>query len=221
MSTVLRIQATFPNANSIPADAAMNVWHYRASSVDPLTDASAAVSDIGDFYTAIDGLLSHALSGDVIFKVYDLVHVPPRAPIYEFTHSITPGTGQGLPNECAICLSYHAAPVSGLARGRARGRIYLGPFDVETLDFNVGDATIAPGVTGAIAGAADALLTASDPAHQQWIVFSPTDAGAPPWTTGELIAGTRTVVGGWVDDAWDIVRSRGTLPLNRVIFPTE
>ncbi len=219
MSTVLRIQATLPNLDSIPRDAAVNVWHYQSSSVDPLTDASAAVSDIGDFYSAIDGLLSHVLTGTVEFKVYNLVHTPPRAPIYTFSHGITPGTGQGLPNECAICLSYHAAPVSGLARGRARGRIYLGPFDVAVLDSTVGDAIVDAGVTGAIATAAEALLAASDPAHQQWIVFSPTDAGAPPWSSGDLLAGTRTVVGGWVDDAFDTVRSRGADALNRATFP--
>jgi hypothetical protein len=199
----------------------VNVWHYRASGIDPLVDASAAVSDIGDFYTNIQGIFSQACTGDINFKVYNLVDTPPRTVIYEFTHNITPGTGQGLPNECAICVSYHAQGVSGLPRGRARGRIFLGPLDTTVLDNTVGGAIISAGTTGAINGYAQTLMEAGNPAHQEWIVFSPTDAGPPPWSGADLLLGSRIVVGGYVDDAFDTIRSRGIDPLNRALWPVE
>jgi len=217
--TCLRCQVTFTDVNTIPRDACVNVWHFESSSVDRLVDAAACVADLNDFYDSIDGLMSARLSGDGFIKVYDLVDVPPRAPILEYTFSITPGVAQPLPHEVAICLSYHGALISGFPRGRTRGRIYLGPWTIATLDSGVGDAIVDSGTAGAIAGAAQTLMEAGSPANHRWVVFSPTAAGNPPWSAGDLTLGMLPVIGGWVDDAFDTVRSRGNDPSTRQVFP--
>jgi hypothetical protein len=216
--TTLRCIVTQDSANSIPADISTNTWHFLSSAGDPLDDAGEIIDRLAAFYGAIDGLLSSRLAGTGTMKIYDLEENPPRAPIVTTTNVFVPGTDPGLPNEVAIALSYHAAAISGTNRARRRGRIFLGPWTTAVLGSAAGDAIVDAGAAGAIAAAAETLQEANAGSSCKWAVFSPTTAGAEPWSSGALIASTFEVVGGYVDNAFDTIRSRGSAPSDRSTF---
>jgi hypothetical protein len=204
------------NQNGLPADACTNTWHFESSAVDPIADASVAVGYLETFYSTIDFALSSVLVNACDYKVYDLTHSVPRSPIYAVTASISAATGTPLPNELAIVMSYHAAGVSGLPAGRRRGRIYLGPLDGVVLDESSYDGTIQDATIATITGAGAALIASSLTGTSKWCTFSPTLAGTPPWSSGDLIASSFLVENGFVDNAFDIQRRRGTLATSRV-----
>jgi len=196
----------------------MNTWHCTSNAVDRLDDASNFVDSLLEFYLVIDTFLSGRLSTDIAFDVYDLIDTPPRVPIYHFDSTLSVGTGDGLPNECAICLSYRGALGSGLVPARHRGRIFLGPLDGGVVDQGTGDTIVDVSVRNAIATAAGALVTTTTSTDCPWSVFSPTNAGPPPWSLGDLVVATDPVVAGYVDDAFDTVRSRGGSATSRSLF---
>jgi len=218
MPTTLRTQVTLPTASGLPQDVCMNTWHCISNAVDRLDDAEGFVSDLLVFYLVIDTFLSGRLSTDIAFDVYDLVDASPRTPIYHFDSTLSVGTGDGLPNEVAICLSYRGALGSGLVPARHRGRIYLGPLDGGVVDQGTGDTIVDISVRNAIATAAGALKDDTTGNGWPWAVFSPTNAGSPPWSSGDLLVGTDAVVAGYVDDAFDTIRSRGGSATARSLF---
>lgn len=216
--TLLRAQVSFERLSGIPADEVMNVWHFWSTYADRVDGSDEIRSVLDSFYTSIDGLMSSRLTGDYTIKVYDLLDAVPRPPFATYTESISPGTGTPLPSEVAICLSYKGPSLAGAIPARNRGRIYLGPWDASVVDSDTRDAIVDSGVRGAIATAAGTLL-GSTTASLNWSVFSPTIAGAPPWTGIVLGAATAFVEGGWVDNAFDTIRSRGAEASERSTFP--
>src|SRR3954451_16985392 len=110
------------------------------------------------------------------------------------------GSTNALPSELAICLSFHAAYGSDQEfgsgtrpRARDRGRIYLGPWNDGGVAHDTTTNISRPGVgySDVIIESASILMGATTPS---WAVWSRKNAVANP------------VVGGWVDDAWDIQR---------------
>lgn len=220
MSTVLRVQCTLPSVNAIPRDAAVNTFHFSSTAVDPLTDASLAFTLLEDFYESVEGIMSVWLTGDVNYKVYDLSDPEPRAPIATDSSTFTPQSGTSLPSECAICLSYGAPVFSGNPVGRFRGRIYLGPLDADVVDNGATGIVIDSGIMTAVTGAGGTLIVDSAATTTcRWTVFSPTSAGSPPWSSGDVLGASRIVDRCHVDDAFDTVRSRGISPSTRISYP--
>jgi len=197
----------------------MNTWHCISLDADPVVDATNFVDALATFYHAIDGQMSGRLSGDLIFDVYDLEDASPRVPIHHDEIGLALGTGDGVPNECAVFLSYHGALVSGINPARHRGRIYLGPWDVSNVDQGAGDSIVSATLRDMINANAEILMDTTTVAGNPWAVFSPTTAGNPPWSPTAISDATFQVQGGWVDDAWDIIRKRGARAASRAIFP--
>lgn len=115
--------------SGLPEDRVINVFHFSgvgayASLVD------AALENVESFYngtTAQTNPLGYYLSAWVQrsaeLRAYDLDSAIPRTPtIVPFTLAGTPT--DGLPEEVAVCLSYHGVPP---ITPRRRGRIYFGP----------------------------------------------------------------------------------------------
>lgn len=218
MATTLRCQVTLTNVNSIPADASINVWHFKSNSVDRIDDAVALQLALGDFYSDIGGIFGASMNGDIDTKVYDLADSSPRVPISTGTGTFSPGIGTSLPAEVAICLSYAALLESGGIPGRRRGRIFLGPLDAGVVAETGGRAYFDASFAASVTTAAETLMNAGG-TDWGWSVFSPTGAGAEPWSPTELSDNTFVVMSGFVDNAFDTMRSRGVAPTNRVTWP--
>lgn len=120
-------------------------------------------------------------------KVYDVQKPPPSYPLAEVTN----GTGfiaSRTARELCLCLSYY----SGFNRKRFRGRMYI---PVNFIPGTIASRPTTTQVTDALAWTN--TLGAGLPSGTNWVVWSDRDA------TG------RTVTDTWVDDEWDIQRSRG------------
>jgi hypothetical protein len=144
--------------------------------------------------------------------------VSPRVPIVEDTITLTTAVGNCLPTECAICLSYEGAPVSGQVQARRRGRIYLGPLIQNNTTTSAGRVIVSAATTTAITNAATALAGISGPPDAFWSVFSPTLAGPEPWSAGTLSSAMTQATRGWVDNALDTQRRRGSDPTLRTLW---
>ena len=218
MTTFFRVQASIPSDTTVPRDAAVNTWHARTDAVDPQDGYSGFVNRLITFYAAIDQLFSLVCASPIAFKVYNLEDAEPRVPVYDTTSTFTPSASGGLPTENAICLSFKADPISGVSPARLRGRLYLGPLDTATVSTSGGRVTVQGSTRTTIVNAADALAGPEVADGGEWCVFSPTTAGAPPWSNGALDLAFKPVTSGYVDDAWDTQRRRGTAPSARTSF---
>jgi hypothetical protein len=217
MTTIL-VQATLPRSNNIPADSVMNTWHFISDGLDRVDDALLACLALADFYNAIEAIFGAVMTGDVSYKCYDLEDPQPRSPFQLADSVFTPQGGISLPGECAICLSYNGTPVSGIPAGRRRGRIFLGCLDADVVEATDGETRLTSGVTSLVADAANDLRLAAVGTDWNWAVFSPTIAGSPPWSTGEIIAASLNVEFGHVDNAVDTIRSRGAAATARTTW---
>jgi hypothetical protein len=200
------VQVSLPMDSGLPEDAVVNTWSIFTADPKDVSIAENAETAIKAVYTAVQGHLSALLSGVITFKWYDRADPLPRAPWHTVSSTITPPAGVGsMPQEVALCLSFHAAPVSGVIPARRRGRVYMGPFSNAEAGFAGGR----PGATlmDNLRDAGAALVVASQAAADwTWQVWSTVDAAG------------REVVGGHVDNAWDTQRRRGVAPNTRDTF---
>lgn len=219
--TVLRMQVTLNSASGLPEDASMNVWHFHTVDADVESEANDINNIISTFYNDCSAIFSgNTLTGTCTTKFFDLSDDPPRVPFFSDGFAITSmGDADALPTECAITMSFQGDPESGGNARRKRGRLFLGPLDAGTASTGAGLVRVGAGATSAIAVAASAVIDSATPLGFQWIVFSPTTAGAPPWDETTLDAASTLVTQGWIDNAFDTQRRRGTDPTSRVTFP--
>lgn len=215
MVTTVTALVTLDRVNQLIKDQVVNTWHFKCEEVDLLAECLSITTALQDFYETIDGAMSPVLNGDGLIRFYDLQDAVPRAPIHTGTLALVVDASTPLPSECAVCLSYRATQFSGLPPARRKGRIFLGPWSVDALTVGTNDGLVAQATYEAIAGAATTLQAAGAGNNWAWVVFSPTTAGAPPWSSGELIAASQNVVEGHVDNAFDTMRSRGALATHR------
>lgn len=219
MSTTLRVLVKLTSNTGLARDIIENTWHCQSDSADVMDDAEGFRDALLAWYLSLDTFMSSRLNGAVEFNVYDLTDPTPRVPILVSTSALEPGTGFGLPNEVAICASFQGAVGAGVNMARRRGRIFFGPLDGGVVDDGTGDTIVDASVTASITDVCDTLMGAGSEGGFQWAVFSPTTAGPPPWSFGDLAVATFPVVSGWCDNAFDTVRSRGGAATERAVFP--
>jgi len=199
--TTVRVQCRFQGDTGIPEDVFINTWHVATgeASLDETmaTDLSAAFSEfyltgIPALSLAVKAFLSPAIAS-AEWRFYDLADPEPRVPISRTPLYGTPSTNVPMINEAAVCLSMHGdAPVTP----RKRGRVYIGPLNTNALaSGQTSDARVDGGFRDVLCAAASRLVESLLPLTL--IVWSPTSGLQIP------------VVGGWVDDAFDIQRRRG------------
>lgn len=120
-------------------------------------------------------------------KIYDALKAPPSFPLA----TATQGTGfraTTKPRELALCLSYYAA----FNRPHSRGRLYI------PAAFITGTGDVRPSTTQVTSVLNfHHVFTDNLPTGHVWNTYSPTTGASNPVTNV------------WVDDEWDIVRSRG------------
>src|SRR5215211_4108952 len=144
---------------------------------------------------------SPPIGGTKPFKIR-IYNAQAPAPSYPLATAEQAGTAPASvgPREMALCLSYY----STWNRPRTRGRVYI------PASF-VGGATQLRPTSGQITQALDwrTYLTSGLPAGHNMVVYS---------RTADASYG---VTNFWVDDEWDVVRSRGRKPTTRQLatFP--
>jgi hypothetical protein len=182
-----RAQISFQLDSALPRDAVTISPHFIGDDPQGLADRLGS------------NLLAHANVGATVplsVKIYDAKKAPPSYPLAIHQQ----GTGSkatGLPRELALCLSYYAQ----WNRPTFRGRLYL-PLALL--------AVAAIGLRPSLQHMQSALdfrtiFTSGMPAGTYWVVYSR--------TTGQASQVTDV----WVDDEWDIQRSRGLEGTDRQI----
>jgi hypothetical protein len=216
-----RVVVTFGAQSGVARDACMTDWTFSSPTPNVLTALQAFYNATHvTWATAVNAYLSPSISraaNGCVFHVYDMSGPlsglgPMGPPIQTSTWQLGGGGGLPLPSELAVVLSYHASdtsiPEHGTGtrpRSRYRGRIYVGPLQQSALaqDSTTHRATVTTAVRETLTASAVSLLAA----EPTWSVWSRKDKVLRP------------VVGGWVDDAWDIQRRRGEDPLVRTNWP--
>lgn len=234
-----KVAVKLPYQSGLPEDVAINDFYFTND--DPGTtqaaDIAAIVTRLTNFYTvtpsggsiAIGKLLGIQVDhGANKAKFLTYVGDGPSTPPADWGTPVSTNswtvpaivTASGLPAEAAVCLSFHADltdipetevnpdPPPAIIRPAAhrRGRIYFGPCYAGLIS-NEGanqDARITSSRRTDFAKAMLALFTANT--SLQWVVQSK--------TAGEFFP----VVGGYVDDAFDTQRRRGSAPGVRTVW---
>lgn len=184
-----RVSIAFQLDSALPRDACAINPHYTGDNPSALADVLKA------------NLLAAADIGPTFpftIKVYDATKPPPNFPLYTTVNG-TGFKGTGGPRELALCLSYYAT----VNRPRWRGRLYLP---------NAILGGTAPGLRPNATQMNKALsfrsvLTTNLPEGAYLEVWSKADNNG------------HQVTNFWVDDEWDIMRSRGLKGTTRVTAP--
>jgi len=170
-------------------DTFTNTLYFNVSPVTPIdpTGYQALVDDLAAIYAA----RTFTNGRDIEVRAYDMDDAMPRP---EKAYKKIAGTGsapQG-PGQVALCLSYYA----DRNLPSQRGRIYIGPWETPALMPTTPQLTSLQTLANALAGLGGANV--------DWSLFSPkkqTHTRLTNW---------------WVDDSWDILRSRKLDAVGRI-----
>jgi hypothetical protein len=203
----IRVQAVFQGVSALPEDRYVNTWHFADTGGGPTVEADlqAAIDKLQTFYFANEPTtgttvirymartnFNQALSH---FRAYDLSLPEPREPLMEVMDTFgASGPYTPLPSEVAACLSFHGVTNTP----STRGRIYLGPLNIGTIETGSSPAIIDPMFITTFTKSAERLrATAGGPI---WSILTNPGGAGPNMVT---------VLGGWVDNAFDTQRRRG------------
>jgi hypothetical protein len=200
----IRAQVILHTTDNLPENFATNSWCFNLAST---AGAGALLTPIlKDFYDDIIAYYSAGITqnGHEI-KYTELPGTPPNYPfdtdIWNFGAA---PSGNAIPQELAVCLSFQGDRAAGLPQARRRGRIYIGPLDSTAMTND----RPAAGLLTALANAAQTLSASVDAigGGSYWAVWSQVDQDAVP------------LADGWIDNAFDVQRRRGLLATSRTTF---
>lgn len=199
-----RWQTVLPYRSGLGTDVSVNQWHLGGG-VPSVGDAATIVTAFTTFYSDIEDYLSNIFSGDLRIKGYDMSEPEPRAVLVDLEiEDAFSGTTPTLPEEVALCVTTHAAPVSGVPVARRRGRFYLGPLSTAATTFNTTDGhEVDATATSFILNAAGALRATLAATGHPLCVYSRRDDAYRPIVVFSM------------DNAPDTIRSRGRGPTGR------
>ena len=200
---IARAQVVMSGATGLPEDVFTNTFHF-VNDQDYEDHAATITPALQQFYGFFDQDLSEYIQPQAVIKVYNMLDPEPRVPTeFPFPLGIVTTDSFALPNEVAVCLSYHAAPP---VVPRRRGRIYIGPLNLNATTAAT-TSTVPPRPTLAFRtrlATAGAFLRSN---AVGWAVRS------------EASDGYSMITDGWVDDEFDTMRKRGPDSTSRVLFP--
>lgn len=199
-------QVSLQALSGLPTDRFVNTFHFSGTGT-LATDGDEIAARLNDFYLGatvgtgtICRYLANAIIGGTI-KVYDMADAEPRIPNENPVGSLdTRASAVDLPREVALVLSLHGVPP---ITPRRRGRLFIGPLNTGALDTSgkpLGD------FMNSLRRAQERMM-AQDDNDLRWVIYSPT-TGLFPFVTA-----------GWVDEAWDTMRSRGEEAAARYVVP--
>lgn len=213
----LRVQNIFQGKSNKPEDVFVNTFHFDTAGATN-ADVNVAFDHVVEFFNVLPGAAPNVKLSDRIgnvvsrnvdaclLKAYNLDDPAPRFPLLTRRWTLLPGastTAIDLPAELAVCASFYALQ----NRPRYRGRLYLGPWTVDSLSEGTEDrAKVGDSLRLSIAAALSRLIT-KGANTSNLAVFSTVDNAM------------RVATAGWVDDAWDIQRRRGQDATSRTLVP--
>lgn len=206
----LRHQVILPYTSGFARDASINVWHTSSVDKTRLEQAQDASLALLEFYVSATGVGAETIVGAYysqivsrvaeacLIRTFDLDDPTPREPILEFPwQMVGHSEANSLPYEVALCSSFTAEGGEGAPLRRRRGRVYLGPFNLDALQ---GGAVPAPATTliDTVVAATERLITTfGDTPTSSFVgVYSRVD---------DLV---RPITSGWVDNEFDTQRRR-------------
>lgn len=227
--TIIRATAKLKPVSGIVADEVNNVWHFNATDGFEAATEGAVLGNAfqefyGDILTYLSATILRAGGHEVTYAEVtpgvpgpsdDIVGVPISSSTFSLGAGTVPEPGTALPSEVAACMSMRG-DYSGLQeeagltrpRSRVRGRVYLGPLntnaisrDAETYRAYVGNTFRTVATNSYLNSFIPTTLLAAGLTH---VIYSPTSGTFAPVT--EV----------WMDDAFDIIRSRGEAATSRI-----
>ncbi len=219
--SVARCQITLQGRTGIAEDQFVNTIYLQQITAYDALDFVGITNQVRSFYNdpvvgggvrPLADYISAFVLNQATIRFYDMAAAEPRTPTVETFNVNVSSLVQDLPEEVAICASFHGSPP---VTNRRRGRIYLGPF--QTLA--VGDDPSVPGygpsrpataLLQCIRGGMERLKDGFDALGYTWVIRSTRPA-----------QNYVDVEGGWVDDAWDTQRRRGVDPSTRFRWPVS
>jgi hypothetical protein len=204
-------QVKLAAATGLPADDVLNTWNFDGDEVD-WPDVAA---DLIQFY---NDMLHAFISSDIsraplacqvrIFTPSIITGVMgPARLIVPFTLDPPgPAVETRLPEEVAVALSFHADKTDP----RQRGRVFCGPLNQLVMQSGGGGnllSRVDPDFCTNLGISAEAFRVDNEPDHP-WVVWSRADLAL------------YEVTGGWVDNAFDTIRSRGERATVRTTWGT-
>lgn len=204
-----RVLATFERPSGLPEDRVVNSWAFRNDGAGSVEDMANRVRDALDHFYVGDGtagapglraMLAETLQ-TLTYHVYDLGQAPPREPTTVESGTWTAPTGNSLPGEVACCLSFYA----DRNLPRSRGRLFIGPLAETTVEMFNDRPRPSSQLRSALVTNATNLLNTSE--SITWVLVSQADGDS------------KVITDGWVDDAFDTQRRRGTAATTREVFP--
>jgi hypothetical protein len=164
--------------------------------------AATAVNPVGRYIS--DEISRLPLSSKV--ELYDLEDPLPRLPYHTLLFALTAaGSGVDYPGEVAVVASWTTAEDPAVPVRRRRGRTFIGPLKAFSGLLQTGIVRPSPTMRDDVAKSAFALL---DTITEGLVVYSRTSV--PKIAT--------LITGGYIDDAFDTMRSRGSDTTLRRVF---
>jgi hypothetical protein len=208
--SLIRAAVTFQGGTNLPEDRFVNTFwfnhadyvsaDYAANVVAPVLDNLYMTTYAGN---TIGSYLSPFVSRAAQIRFYNMADAEPRQPqvrLFTLPASIASGSG-ALPEECAICCTFHGDPPITPSR---RGRVYIGP--LSSFAFGIASTTVPTRVDANFRASAVLAFKALADANVGWVVHSPKH-------------GTNTIVrAGYIDNAADIQRRRGPENTARTVW---
>lgn len=206
-----RVLAVFQRSSGLPEDVCVNSWAFRNDQLGAgIEGVGGAMKNALDaFYYGDDGagnapadFFSVGLVG-LEYRVYDLGQPVPRQPYIVSSDLFVTTSQRGFPGEVAAVMSF----VAGVNAPRNRGRVYLGPLNRNAAATTGGREVVNPAFRDAVVNNAEALAGTSE--SVTWTLISQADAAA------------KVITGGWMDDGFDTIRSRGRAAESRATWGSE
>lgn len=215
---VLLIQHALQDSNGLSEDRYVNTFHALELPLGGEYEALALA--VRNFYLDTDGIgtnnirtymANHAWGDNATVKIYELDDAEPRQPVYEEVYDHIPqnSASVALPSEVSSCISFSAPPAAGVPMARRRGRIYIGPLNVDAVEVGGSSLKSRPKAVfmEVACRAFRNLATTMFEAGYAMMQYSPTSG----------VASAPSVC--WMDDAWDTQRRRGVAPTGRFTEP--
>jgi hypothetical protein len=214
MTTLAKVSIL--NVNGLAEDTIVNTFHF--GDIGSIEFGIPLIESIRDFYTlaptgqpaAVGAYLGQEMSRAALalkIDLYNLDDPSPRVSYAGGSYTLpAPNSAESLPAEVAMVVSWKAAPVSGVAAGRLRGRNYIGSLTTAAGALSTEPVRPSTGFIDTLEAAALDFIAATF--SEKFVIYSRTSV---PDRASE-------VVGGFIDNAFDTMRSRGPAPTTRRLF---